>query len=327
MYFFQLVRWRTLLFLSFVLVMVQTTIVTPLLMTFGMEAVLSVFEIVLLVVSIVFLMAGGHVINDYFDVKIDRINKPDALIVGRFIDRKRAILIHQLLTAVGVLSGVVLAVLLRSVTLGMIFVLIPGLLWFYSASYKRQFFLGNVIVAALGAFCVFLVAMANVMKLELAYGDLLFETPVARTIYTWVGGFAVFAFMGCLVHEMLKDIVDEEGDREMECYTLPTVLGVQRTKWVIEGILLLVIGVLAYVTFAVLPFEGNLSQRYLMWGVMVPSAAFGLMLYVGKTKSDYARLVRFSKYVMLLTVLYGVVFYYLMAQAYNFPFLGLFEVI
>ena len=50
---------------------------------FGPQMPLHLF--VLLVVSTVLIAAGGNVINDYFDMRIDRINKPGAVIVGRSV--------------------------------------------------------------------------------------------------------------------------------------------------------------------------------------------------------------------------------------------------
>ena len=39
--------------------------------------------VLVLVLSTLFIAAGGYVINDYFDVKIDQINKPNEVFVGR----------------------------------------------------------------------------------------------------------------------------------------------------------------------------------------------------------------------------------------------------
>ena len=66
--------------------------------------------------------AGGYVINDYFDVKIDRINRPDDLIVTRIISRDAAMLIFQVLTAVGIVCGGVVSWGSRSWTLLFIFI-------------------------------------------------------------------------------------------------------------------------------------------------------------------------------------------------------------
>ncbi len=48
----------------------------------------NIFLFYLLIFSTVLIVAAGNIINDYFDVKADRINKPDKLIIGKFIKRR-----------------------------------------------------------------------------------------------------------------------------------------------------------------------------------------------------------------------------------------------
>lgn len=57
----------------------------------------------LLVVTTLLIAAGGYIINDYFDVKIDRINKPHKVWIGKTISRRSALLVHQLFSAAGIL--------------------------------------------------------------------------------------------------------------------------------------------------------------------------------------------------------------------------------
>ncbi len=327
MYLFNLIRWKNLVFLFLTLFLMQTSVVNPILLTFGFDSLLSDLEFALMLLAVLFLAAGGYVINDYFDVKIDEINKPEQRIVGRMIDRHRAIVIHQVLTAIGVCAGLYLAFLLRSITVGAIYVLIPGLLWFYSASYKRQFFIGNIIVAFNVACSILLVALINVSKLRLCYGDLLFETPILRNIYMWIGGFTLFAFLFTICREIIKDIEDEEGDREMECYTLPIKLGLAKTKYVLYGVLVVMILLLCYVSYSLIPFVGDLSSQYILWGLCVPMLVLGILIMMGKTKRDFAQASQLAKYIMLVGVLYSVVFYYLMAKTFGILFFGVFSVV
>src|SRR5258706_11391690 len=59
----------------------------------------------LLCSSTVLIAAGGYIINDYYDVKIDFINKPDRVVVGKGITRRFAILFHVVLSILGILIG------------------------------------------------------------------------------------------------------------------------------------------------------------------------------------------------------------------------------
>ena len=105
------------------------------------------YVLVLMGTAIVLIAAGGYVINDYFDVKIDRINRPDEVVVTRSVSKPAAMRLSIALSGTGIACGIAAAVLLRSLTLGILFVIIPGLLWFYSSSYKRLFLIGNLIIA------------------------------------------------------------------------------------------------------------------------------------------------------------------------------------
>ena len=122
---------------------------------------------ILLVISSVFIAAGGYIINDYFDIRIDEINKPSQLIVGRIIPGRTAIKWHLLLTTLGSLLGFYLAFRVRVLSFGLIFPFTGVLLWFYSAKYKRMLFWGNFIVAFLSALVVLIVYMYEFFWLRL----------------------------------------------------------------------------------------------------------------------------------------------------------------
>ena len=50
-------------------------VILPLLMTYGFDAGMSSSKLLLLILSTILIAAGGYVLNDYFDVKIDRLNR------------------------------------------------------------------------------------------------------------------------------------------------------------------------------------------------------------------------------------------------------------
>lgn len=324
--YLELIRWKNLLMLALTLLLMQYAVINPTLAVYGWQSVLSGWQIFLMVVGVVLIAAGGYAVNDYFDVKIDAVNRPLTRIVGRLVERQQAIFLHQLLTAMGVLCGVILAFWLHSFTLGVIYVFIPGLLWFYSASYKRQFFVGNVIVAFNAALSILIVGIANTLPLEAEYGELLHHTPILRQIYAWTVGYAVFAFLCTLVREIIKDIEDETGDREMECHTLPIKLGVNKTKYMLYAIILLIIVLLCLVNFLYLPFpiKGSLSTRYLIFGLILPLLALTYLIFTAKRKNDYKTASTMSKFIMLLGLIYSLIYYFLLAKQYGISLFGLF---
>lgn len=308
--YLRLLRVGNLLFVVILLWAMEKWVATPLLQLAQFGEQMPWWILMLLIVATVCIAAGGYVINDYFDVKIDRINRPDDMVVTRHITRDGAMRLFQILTAIGVVAGLVTAWWAKSWTLMMIFVVIPGLLWFYSASYKRQLLVGNVVVAFMSALVPLLVAIANADYLRHLYGENLAYTPIAGHLYVWLGGFGLFAFLITLVREIVKDMQDIQGDQEMECRTMPIVWGVQATKIIATVVLLLTAALIAYIGFSALPFANDwhtLSARFVVFGVIVPMLGGLALLWAGKTPVEYYRVQMILKFVMFMGVMYSFV--------------------
>ena len=260
--------------------------------------------------AIVLIAAGGYVINDYFDVKIDRINRPDELIVTRSVSKPAAMRLSVILSGVGVVCGVVVAGLLRSLTLGILFVAVPGLLWFYSSSYKRLFMVGNLTIALLAGLTPLMVGMTNVAMLELRYETILPYTTLPHDLYAWLGGFALFAFLLTWIREIVKDLQDQMGDRELECHSMPVVWGETWTKVFVTALIVLTLAVVVQLWWNVLPFPvswTSLSTRYIVLGVVIPLLGALWLLWAAKIPSDYKTCQQVVKLTMLLGMLYSIV--------------------
>ena len=308
--YLQLLRVGNLTFAAILLYVMEKWVATPLLQLEQFGELMPWWILTLLIVSVVGIAAGGYVINDYFDVKIDRINRPDNLVVTRIISRDAAMNLFYGLTAVGVIAGTVVAWWSHSWTLLFTYVVIPGLLWFYSASYKRMFLVGNIVVAFASAIVPLLVAIANADYLHHLYQNALAYSPIVGELYVWTGGFAAFAFLLTWVREIVKDIEDIEGDREMECRTLPIVWGDKVAK-IIATILLVVIATLiVYILFAVLPFSHewkSLPTRYVVFGLIVPILCSIILLWAANNRTEYHRVQAIIKFAMFMGMLFSYV--------------------
>ena len=308
--YLQLLRVGNLTFVAILLYVMEKWVATPLLQLEQFGELMPWWILTLLIGSVVGIAAGGYVINDYFDVKIDRINRPDNLVVTRIISRDAAMNLFYGLTAVGVIAGTVVAWWAHSWTLLFTYVVIPGLLWFYSASYKRMFLIGNLVVAFASAIVPLLVAIANADYLHHLYQNALAYSPIVGELYVWTGGFAIFAFLLTWVREIVKDIEDIEGDREMECRTLPIVWGDKVAK-IIATILLVVIATLiVYILFAVLPFSHewkSLPTRYVVFGLIVPILCSIVLLWAANSRTEYHRVQTIIKFAMFMGMLFSYV--------------------
>ena len=308
--YLQLLRVGNLTFVAILLYVMEKWVATPLLQLEQFGELMPWWILTLLIVSVVGIAAGGYVINDYFDVKIDRINRPDNLVVTRIISRDAAMNLFYGFTAVGVIAGTVVAWWAHSWTLLFTYVVIPGLLWFYSASYKRMFLIGNLVVAFASAIVPLLVAIANADYLHHLYQNALAYSPIIGELYVWTGGFAAFAFLLTLVREIVKDIEDIEGDREMECRTLPIVWGDKVAK-IIATLLLMAIAILiVYMLFAVLPFSHewkSLPTRYVVFGLIVPILCSIVLLWAANNRTEYHRVQTIIKFAMFMGMLFSYV--------------------
>lgn len=308
--YLQLLRVGNLTFVAILLYVMEKWVATPLLQLEQFGELMPWWILTLLIVSVVGIAAGGYVINDYFDVKIDRINRPDNLVVTRIISRDAAMNLFYGLTAVGVIAGTVVAWWAHSWTLLFIYVVIPGLLWFYSASYKRMFLVGNLVVAFASAIVPLLVAITNADYLHHLYQNALAYSPIVGELYVWTGGFAAFAFLLTWVREIVKDIEDIKGDREMECRTLPIVWGDKVAK-IIATLLLMAIAILiVYMLFAVLPFSHewkSLPTRYVVFGLIVPILCSIVLLWAANNRTEYHRVQTIIKFAMFMGMLFSYV--------------------
>ena len=304
----RLVRWSNLLFLGALVWLMEKWVAVPLLDRAAFGEQLPWWIVLLLMSATVLIAAGGYVINDYFDVKIDRINRPDAVIVTRSISKPAAMRLSMVLSGIGIVCGIAVAIWLRSLTIGILFILVPGLLWFYSSSYKRLFMVGNLIVAALAGLTPMLVALTNVAVLELRYETILPYTTLPHDLYAWLGGFALFAFLLTWIREIVKDMQDQMGDRELECHSMPVVWGETWTKVFVTVLQVLTVLMMVYFWWFVLPFPTgwtSLSTRYI--GVLVIILVSSIwLLWSAKIPSEYKTCQQVVKLTMLLGMLYSI---------------------
>src|SRR5450432_3390255 len=102
--FFRLVRWPNLIFIALTQSLFYFCIIIP---SFYQgvpmhENILKPAAFALLSLSSVLIAAAGYIINDYFDLPIDQINKPDRVVVEKIIKRRWAIIWHWVLSGLGV---------------------------------------------------------------------------------------------------------------------------------------------------------------------------------------------------------------------------------
>ncbi|RLD72364.1 MAG: prenyltransferase, partial [Bacteroidetes bacterium] len=232
--FLKLIRIQNLLIVAATQYLMRFAVIAPILAINDFSLQMTEFEFFILVFSTVCLTAAGYVINDYFDTKTDNLNRPETVIVGKSVSRRSAMTLHLIFNLAGVIGGFYVSYKIGLYQLGIIFLIVSGILWYYSTSYKRQFLIGNVLVAILTGLVPFMVILFEMPELNNAYRDVLIENGVNfNHVFFWVAGFSFFAFITTLSREIIKDTEDFEGDSAYGRNTVPIMLGIQWTKIII----------------------------------------------------------------------------------------------
>ena len=227
--------------------------------------------------------ASGYWINDVYDHKIDRINKPHKLIVNAFLSVKKVLSIY--FTLVFLITGA--SILLLNPALTLLNLGAAFLLFIYAAWLKRTTIVGNLTIAALTALVV--------------YDAMVLYHP--KMVLVWA---AIFAFEANFVREIIKDLEDIEGDLRFKLHTLPIRAGTHVAKRVVA---------VGYGLFAVtcpMPFfeiylrTGRLNFGYLIAItilVVFPTILLRVDLRNCNSKADFTKQSRWLKLLILAGML------------------------
>ncbi|TVR71250.1 MAG: prenyltransferase [Marinilabiliales bacterium] len=320
--YLRLIRYKNLLIVAATQYLMRFAIVEPLLAVNGFELQLDGFHFFLLVLATIMITAAGYVINDYFDTRTDMLNRPGTVVIGRYIGRRTAIILHWVLNFAGVAAGFYLAFHIGIPLLGFFFIMVAGLLWFYSTTYNRRFLVGNIIIASLTAMVPVMVVIFEIPMLSREYTEIPgFYHPGFSHIFAWVASFGYFAFMTTMIRELVKDIEDFEGDTEQGRRSVPIVLGKGNTRIIIGALILLVIASLAFLYYVYLRigFSGNIDYLSLIWFLLFLFLPLMLLLYRvirAKTREDYTFANHLSKIIMLMGLLYSLLVRYIVLKGF-----------
>ncbi len=304
----RLVRPLNLLFIALTQLLFQYCVISPLFDALGYPTTLNGFEFATLVISTVLVAAAGYVLNDYEDIEIDNINKPDRVIVGQSVSRITAFRLYLGLAFGGILLGFLAAWFAGNLMLGFFHLAISGLLWFYSTGYKKQLIIGNVVIAALAAMVVLIVVAFEPLLYQgfPIFGDE--ERFFAKLIIAYALGFAVFAFLLTLLREITKDIEDLEGDISYYCNTIPVVLGIGWTKVVIACLTLVTLFLIFLFQRQQYSLEMDSTVWYFLLLVQLPLIAYVILVGRAKELKSFRFPSSLLKLIMLSGVLYLLLF-------------------
>ena len=194
------------------------------------------FPIILGAITVFLATGGGNVINDYFDYKIDAINKPERPIPSGRISLKSAYTYASLLFIIAVILGTLLSYLINNFTPALIVALSSLLMYYYGHTLKKVALIGNIAISFLTGLCFI---FAGVI---IAADTGLFEIV---TISAYLG---FFAFVMTMAREIVKDMEDIEGDKVEEAKTFPINYGLKKSSY-LAGFLMILASVLSPILY------------------------------------------------------------------------------
>lgn len=186
--------------------------------------------------------AAGYIINDYFDQKIDMVNRPDQVIVGTTFRRRLALFSHVVLTFTAIGIG-----FLIDPAIGAIHIFSAGALWTYSVVIRRWLFLGTLTIAFLACLTLLLVMV------------------YFREFNLIVVAYAMFGCVTIYIRESIKDIISAKGEVQFGIQSVPIVWGIRGAKLVIFLAGIAGVGMLTFYLLSI----PNWTVRYFFFGVLL----------------------------------------------------------
>jgi 4-hydroxybenzoate polyprenyltransferase len=266
------------------------------------------------VISTVLIAAAGYIINDYFDVKTDLINRPETVVVDKVIKRRWAIILHISFTGMGILLGMYTALKTGYLRLALFHILTAAALWFYSTHFKKQLLVGNIVVSLLTACVPFLTFIFEIAYLQKTIPQFASNyIPVILTASRITLIFCLFAFITSLAREIIKDMEDIDGDKATGAKTMPISWGIETSKAVCFFLISITIILLLVVIYNSIKYKAELitlPNMYILFGLICPLITLLYMTVRANSAKQFKHASLFLKFIMLLGIGYCWIFYF-----------------
>ena len=305
--FLKMIRVPNLFFIALTQLLFHITVLDTILHPLGLGAVIEGWNLIFLVVASVLIAAAGYIINDYFDINIDLVNKPKGNVVDAVVHRRWAMALHFVLSGMGLLLSAYISwkTGLWYIVLGNFMCVV--LLFGYSVSLKRKLLVGNIIISLLTAWVILILCIAEI-KIATQVSSVVAEA--SNKIIRIGILYAAFAFISSLIREAIKDIEDLQGDQKYGCRTMPIAWGVNATKVYVAVWLVVILALLVILQIYVFRFEWWWAMAYSIVFIIVPLVLLFFRLFKAQTQKHYHQLSNWTKLIMLSGILSMIFFYF-----------------
>ncbi|RMZ49780.1 prenyltransferase [Flavobacteriaceae bacterium PRS1] len=292
-HFLNLIRWKNLLLIAFVQVLIKYALFDP----FNIDVTLNGFGFSLLVIASLCIAAAGNIINDIYDIDTDLINKLEKVIVSKSISETKAFNLFLALTIIGVCIGFYLSNLIDKTGFSALFIFTSALLYVYTTSLKQTLLIGNIVVSVLVALSIIIVGLFDLIPAITSENQ---QTQL--TIFKILINYALFAFMINLLREIIKDIEDFEGDTKANMRTLPIVIGKNKAKTVLFVLSFIPLLAIVYYVITFL-YKQQIAVGYFLLFVVAPLLYFSIKILSANTQKKLHHLSNVLKLILFFGVL------------------------
>lgn len=292
MNYLNLIRYQNLFFIA----LVQVFIKYGLFQAFRVETALNHFGFALLVIATICIAAAGNIINDIYDVEIDKINKPNKVLIGKKISERSANRLFIILNITGVAIGFYLANSIGKPSFAALFIVFSALLYLYASYLKGILLIGNLLVSALVAMSLIIVALFDLFPAITSQNQ-----ATQSAVFKIVLHYALFAFFINFIREIVKDLQDFNGDKKGGMNTLPIALGRKRTIKIVFILgVFMVLGIVFYM-YEYLYNEQTLLL-YFLFAIVAPLLYFCIKAWDAETQKNFSFLSKLLKIIMFLGI-------------------------
>lgn len=302
--FFRLIRLPNLFFIALTQALFQFCIYYPLYRD-NIPAN-DLLHFAFLVLASLFIASAGYIINDYFDINIDEVNKPQKMVVDRIIHRRWAIAWHLILSFSGVILTALALPFFEKWYLILANIACVVLLWFYSTNFKKSLLIGNIVISLLTSWTILIIFFSKVTAGNAFKPGTYTQPKFFRLAILYAG----FAFISSLIREALKDIEDIKGDARYGSHTMPIAWGINATKVYIAVWMIVLIIMLLVIQVYVLQFRWWWLVVYAVITVILPLVVIFRRLFKASSTEQYHSLSSWIKFVMLTGTLSMIFFYF-----------------
>jgi len=249
-----------------------------------------------LLFSFLFLAAAGYIINDIYDVEADKINKPKKVIIGKIVSEKLALRVYILFNIIGLLLAYYLSYTINHPLYALLFLGAAFCLLKYAQSWKNIFIIKNILIAFLTSLSILVLGIYDIIS-----GSNNQNITNQFVIFKIIFYYFLFSFLTNYIREIVKDIVDINGDKIRNTQSFVAKIGLTKTRNIISILNLLLILFLIYFIFKYF-INSYLASAYIIIFVFIPTVIYSIIFIKAKNKNSYHTSTQLLKWIMVFGI-------------------------